>query len=331
VSNNLKIGVVGLGRLGFQHCENVVRSVGADLVAVSDLYAPALERATSTFAVKGFDDYLDMLENVEMDAVVVATPTQTHYDILVNLIERNVPIFCEKPMTYTLEEAEKILKLTKEKNAYIQIGYMRRFDPGHVRAKELISSGDYGEPIYFHDCQRDPNGPPADYVPMSGGLFVDMAIHDLDVARWIMGSEVSEVYAQGAVLKHEYLKDLNDIDEGQILLKFDNGSLGMIEVSRNAYNVYDVRTEVVCKKSSFFVGQNQLTPLTVVGDESITVDMANWVLQRFKDAYELEMQAFVDCVKNGLESPVGAYDGYMGLKLALAATESFRSKKPITL
>ena len=105
----------------------------------------------------------------------------------------------------------------------------------------------------------------------------------------------------------------------------------MIEVSRNAYNVYDVRTEVVCKKSSFFVGQNQLTPLTVVGDESITVDMANWVLQRFKDAYELEMQAFVDCVKNGLESPVGAYDGYMGLKLALAATESFRSKKPITL
>lgn len=331
MSNNLKIGVVGLGRLGFQHCENVVRSVGADLVAVSDLYAPALERATSTFAVKGFDDYLDMLENVEMDAVVVATPTQTHYDILVNLIERNVPIFCEKPMTYTLEEAEKILKLTKEKNAYIQIGYMRRFDPGHVRAKELISSGDYGEPIYFHDCQRDPNGPPADYVPMSGGLFVDMAIHDLDVARWIMGSEVSEVYAQGAVLKHEYLKDLNDIDEGQILLKFDNGSLGMIEVSRNAYNVYDVRTEVVCKKSSFFVGQNQLTPLTVVGDESITVDMANWVLQRFKDAYELEMQAFVDCVKNGLESPVGAYDGYMGLKLALAATESFRSKKPITL
>ncbi len=331
MSNNLKIGVVGLGRLGFQHCENVVRSVGADLVAVSDLSAPALERATSTFAVKGFDNYLNMLENVEMDAVVVATPTQTHYNILVNLIERNLPIFCEKPMTYTLEEAEKILKLAKEKNAYIQIGYMRRFDPGHVRAKELISSGDYGEPIYFHDCQRDPNGPPADYVPMSGGLFVDMAIHDLDVARWIMGSEISEVYAQGAVLKHEYLRELNDIDEGQILLKFDNGSLGMIEVSRNAFNVYDVRTEVVCKKNSFFVGQNQLTPLAIVGDESITVDMANWVLQRFKDAYELEMQSFVDCVRSGLESPVGAYDGYMGLKLALAATESFRSNKPIAL
>ena len=111
---------------------------------------------------------------------------------------------------------------------------MRRFDPGHAKAKELIMSGKLGDPIYLHDCQRDPNGPPPEYVPMSGGLFVDMAIHDLDVARWIMGPEITEVYAQGAVLKHEYLKELNDIDDGQILLKFANGSLGMIEISRNA-------------------------------------------------------------------------------------------------
>ncbi|NLL65475.1 MAG: Gfo/Idh/MocA family oxidoreductase [Clostridiaceae bacterium] len=331
MNKNLQIGVIGLGRLGYQHAANIRRAIGADLVAISDPSNKALERGEKDFNVVAFSDYKQMLSEVDLDAVVVATPTQTHYDILIDVINAGLPIFCEKPITYTLEEAKKILDLVTEKNHFIQIGYMRRFDPGHVKAKELIMSGKLGDPIYLHDCQRDPNGPPPEYVPMSGGLFVDMAIHDLDVARWIMGSEITEVYAQGAVLKHEYLKELNDIDDGQILLKFANGSLGMIEISRNACNVYDVRTEVVCKEKSVFVGQNQLTPYTLVGDEEITVDMSNWVLDRFKDAYEQEIQAFVDSVRNSEKSKVNAYDGYMGLKLALAATESYRTGSKVVI
>ncbi len=322
MEKDLRVGVIGLGRLGYQHAANIRKAIGAELVGISDPSEKTLKRAQNDFKVSAFSDYKDMLKEVELDAVVVATPTQTHFEILKELIEIGLPIFCEKPITYTLEEAKIILDMVQERNHFIQIGYMRRFDPGHTKAKELIVSGEIGDPLYLHDCQRDPNGPPPEYVPMSGGLFVDMAIHDLDVARWLMGSEIVEIYAQGAVLKHEYLKELNDVDDGQILLKFANGNLGMIEVSRNACNVYDVRTEVVCKKSSIFVGQNQLTPYTLVGDEKITVDMSNWVLDRFKDAYELEIQAFVDSVRNGEASKVNAFDGYIGLKLALAATES---------
>lgn len=331
MKKNLGIGVIGLGRLGYQHTMNITRTMGAQLVAVSDPFPAALERGVEDFGVTGYQDYKEMLKDPAVEAVVVATPTQTHYDVLMDVIASGKPIFVEKPITFTVEEAEKIIKAVADANLYLQVGFMRRFDPGHVAAKNVIVAGDCGKPIYIHDCQRDPNGPPPAYVPQSGGLFVDMGIHDLDVARWLMGCEITEIYAQGAVLKHEFLKELNDVDDGQMLLKFENGGLGMIEISRNANDVYDTRTEVIGLKKSVFVGQEQLTPFKMVGGQEITYDMANWCLGRFKDAYELEMQAFVQNVLEGKPSPVTAYDGMVGIKLALTATQSFREGKPIQL
>lgn len=331
MKKNLGIGVIGLGRLGYQHTMNITRTMGAQLVAVSDPFPAALERGVEDFGVTGYQDYKEMLKDPAVEAVVVATPTQTHYDVLMDVIASGKPIFVEKPITFTVEEAEKIIKAVADANLYLQVGFMRRFDPGHVAAKNVIVAGDCGKPIYIHDCQRDPNGPPPAYVPQSGGLFVDMGIHDLDVARWLMGCEITEIYAQGAVLKHEFLKELNDVDDGQMLLKFENGGIGMIEISRNANDVYDTRTEVIGLKKSVFVGQEQLTPFKMVGGQEITYDMANWCLGRFKDAYELEMQAFVQNVLEGKPSPVTAYDGMVGIKLALTATQSFREGKPIQL
>jgi scyllo-inositol 2-dehydrogenase (NAD+) len=331
MSGNINVGVIGTGRLGYHHASNVLRSKGANLIAVSDTAKDSLDRAIKDFDVEGYSSYMDLIMDPEVEALVVATPTQTHYEILKEAIKSGKPIFCEKPITYTLEEAEKIVEAVKKNNVYLQVGFMRRFDPGHVAAKKMIENGECGEPIYIHDCQRDPNGPPKEYVPMSGGLFVDMGIHDLDVARWLMGSEIVEIYAQGAVLKHEYLKELHDVDDGQMLLKFENGALGMIEISRNANDVYDTRTEVIGLKKSVFVGQNQLTPYTIIGNRQIIADMANWCLGRFKDGYELEIQAFVDAVNEGKPSPVTAYDGMIGLKLALSATESYRKALPVKL
>lgn len=329
--NKLNIGVIGLGRLGYQHAANVMKCTGANLQAVADPFPNALKRAEDDFGVPGYLDYKEMIARDDIDAIVVATPTKTHYEVLMDCIAVEKPIFCEKPITFTVEESEVIMKEVEKKGLYLQVGFMRRFDPGHVAAKKMIESGKCGKPIYIHDCQRDPNGPPPAYVPESGGLFVDMGIHDLDVARWLMGREITEIYAQGAVLKHEFLNELNDVDDGQMLLKFEDGGLGMIEISRNANDVYDTRTEVIGLEKSVFVGQNQLTPYTVIGGQEITVDMANWCLGRFKDAYIDEMQAFVTNVLEGNPSPVTAYDGMMGIKLALAATESFRKNKPITI
>ncbi|MFV0529288.1 MAG: Gfo/Idh/MocA family oxidoreductase [Lachnospiraceae bacterium] len=331
MSQTLNIGVIGLGRLGYHHAMNVTRSMNATLYAVSDPVPEALQRAVEALGTKGYSDYKELIADPDVDTIVVATPTQTHYEILIEILDAGKPIFCEKPITYTLDEAERIVAAVERNNGFIQVGFMRRFDPGHAAAKKMIAEGACGKPIYIHDCQRDPNGPPPAYVPQSGGIFVDMGIHDLDVARWLMGSEIVEIYAQGAVLKHKFLNELNDVDDGQMLLKFENGALGMIEVSRNANDVYDVRTEVIGLEKSVFVGQEQLTPYKVIGGQEITYDMANWCLGRFKDSYELEMQAFIDAVLGKQPSQVTAYDGLIGLKLALAATESHRMQKPVHL
>ena len=311
---NLKIGTIGLGRLGYHHTKNVTRTFGAELVAVADAFPDALKRGETDFGVKGYADYHDLINDPEVEAIVIATPTQTHYEVLMAAIPSGKPIFCEKPITFELDEAEKIVKEVQKETE-----------------SELQKSGECGKPIYVHDCCRDPKGPPPNYVPQSGGLFVDMGVHDLDIVRWMMGCEITEIYSRGSVLKYDFLNELNDVDHGQMLLKFENGALGMIEVCRNGNNVYECRTEVVGKEKTILVGQDRLTNVTMIGDRSRTTDMSDWVLERFKDAYEGELQAFVDCVRAGNPSPVDAYDGLVGIKLALAATESYRTDKPVQL
>mgnify|MGYP002558716416 CR=1 FL=1 len=326
----LQIGTIGLGRLGYQHAMNVTRSFGADLVAVADPFPDALKRGEDDFGVKGYADYHDLLDDPEIEAIIIATPTQTHYEVLMAAIPTGKPIFCEKPITFALDEAEKIVEEVERHKAFVMIGYMRRYDPSYKAAKTMIESGNCGAPIYIHDCCRDPKGPPPRYVPQSGGLFVDMGIHDLDIVRWLMGSEITEIYSRGEVLKYDFLKDMEDVDHGQMLLRFANGAIGMIEVSRNGNNVYECRTEVVGKEKTILIGQDELTHLTVLNNRNRNRDMSDWVLERFKDAYEGELQAFIDCVREGKPSPVNAYDGLVGIKLALGATESFRKGVPVS-
>jgi scyllo-inositol 2-dehydrogenase (NAD+) len=328
----LNCGVIGVGRLGYQHAMNLARNNRANLVAVADPNEDARDLAVQDFRVeKTYDDYHKILEDPDIQGVVIATPTKQHYKVLVNTINAGKSIFVEKPITYTVEEAEKILEQVNSTNTYLQVGFMRRFDPGHVSAKQMIEAGEIGQPIYIHDCQRDPNGPPKHYVPESGGLFVDMGIHDLDCVRWLMNDEIVSIYAQGAVLKHQYLKEMDDVDQGHMLITFANNTLADIEISRNANDIYDVRTEVIGTKSSVYIGQHQLTPFVKVNGQGMTYNLANWCLGRFEKAYELEIAAFVDGVLNGEESPVDAFDGMIGLKLAMAATASYKQKAVVKI
>lgn len=329
MNNRIKLncGVIGFGRLGYQHAMNLARNNRANLMAVADPKKEARDLSVQDFGVeKTYEDYHKILEDPDIEGVVIATPTKQHYQVLVDTINAGKSIFVEKPITYTVEEAEKILEKVNSTNTYLQVGFMRRFDPGHVSAKQMIEAGEIGQPIYIHDCQRDPNGPPKHYVPESGGLFVDMGIHDLDCVRWLMNDEIVRIYAQGAVLKHQYLKEMDDVDQGHMLITFANNALADIEISRNANDIYDVRTEVIGTESSVYIGQYQLTPFVKVNGQGMTYDLANWCLGRFEKAYELEIAAFVDCVLDGKESPVNAYDGMIGLKLAMAATASYKQK-----
>lgn len=328
----LNFGVIGAGRLGYRHALNIVRNGRAKLVAVADPSKEARDHAEQDFdGIQTYEDYRDMLKDKNIQAVVVATSTKYHYEVLMDVINAGKQVFVEKPITYTVEEANLICEEVAKKGTFLQVAFMRRFDPGHIAAKKMIEAGEIGDPIYVHDCQRDPNGPPPLYVPESGGLFVDMGIHDLDCTRWLMNQEIVKIYAQGAVLKHHYLKEMNDVDEGQMLLTFNSGALGMIEVSRNANDIYDVRTEIVGTKGSVYIGQTQQTPFIKVNGSGVTYDMANWCLGRFEKAYELEINAFVDAVIDGKESPVNAEDGMIALKLSKAATESYQSAKVVEL
>jgi inositol 2-dehydrogenase len=328
----LKCGVIGYGRLGAWHARNIMRNVHAELCAVADSFDDALVKAEKETGVeKLYRDYRDLLEDSDIKGVVIASSTKYHFGMLMDAVDAGKSIFVEKPITYTVEEADAICAAIEKSGLYLQVGYMRRFDPGHVAAKNMIESGEIGDPLYIHDCQRDPNGPPPAYVPESGGLFVDMGIHDLDVARWLMGSEITQIYAQGAVLKHTYLNDLNDVDEGQMMLKFASGALGDIEISRNANDIYDTRTEIVGTKSSVFVGQTQLTPYIKVGKNGFQFDAANWCLGRFEKGYEREIEAFIENVNNDRESPVPATDGRAGLKLAKIATQSYQEGAAIKI
>ncbi len=328
----INCGVIGYGRLGSRHALNITRNSGARLGAVADPIQQARDQVVNDFDdVKVYEDYREMLEDKNINAVIIATSTKHHYKVLMDAIHYKKEIFVEKPITYTVEEAEAICNAVAKTGTYIQVAFMRRFDPGHTAAKKLIESGEIGDPLYIHDCQRDPNGPPPNYVPESGGLFVDMGIHDLDCARWLMNREITKIYAQGAVLKHHYLKELNDVDQGQMLLTFDHGKLGMLEVSRNANDIYDVRTEIVGTKGSVYIGQSQFTPYIKVNGNGTTYDMANWCLGRFEKAYELEIDAFIDALRNEKESPVNAKDGMIALKLSLAATDSYRTGKAVEL
>ncbi len=328
----LNCGVIGYGRLGAWHAKNIMRNQKANLIAIADPQKETRERAIEETGVESvYENYEDLLADNRIQGVVIASPTKFHFNILMDTINAGKSIFVEKPITFTVEEAEKICAEIERTGQFLQVGYMRRFDPGHVAAKKMIEAGEIGDPLFIHDCQRDPNGPPPLYVPESGGLFVDMGIHDLDCVRWLMGSEITSIYAQGAVLKHKYLLDLDDVDEGQMLLKFANGSLGNIEISRNANDIYDTRTEIVGTKSSVFIGQNQLTPYVKVDGRGFLYDAANWCLGRFEKGYEMEIEAFIDSVIEEKESPVSALDGMQGLKLAHAATKSYRDEVAVKI
>ena len=331
-SGKLNCGVIGLGRLGYRHAASIVRNVQARLIAVADPSPEARAKAQNDFGTSTVcEDYRALLDRKDIDAFVVATPTQQHHAVLVDVIRAKKSIFVEKPITYTVEEAEHICRLVDETNTFLHVAFMRRFDPGHVAAKKMIDAGEIGDPIYINDIQRDPHGPPPLYVPQSGGIFVDMAIHNLDCVRWLMGHEVSSIYAQGSVLKYEFLKAMDDVDEGEMLLTFDNGTRGHLEVSRNANEIYDIRTEVIGTKASVYIGQIQHTPFIKVSSAGHTYDLANWCLGRFEKAYELEIDAFVDAVLSAKESPVSARDGLIALKLAKAATSSSKRGTAIQL
>jgi len=307
---------------------------GIHLYAVAEVNEQAQHRLADELNVSySFADALELLALSELDAVVIATPTSTHPNLVISAAAVGKAIFCEKPLALTPEETRKVLEVVARAQVPLQVGFMRRFDAAYQKAKTLITGGLIGSPVTFKSLSRDPFCPPPGYMDpaKSGGLILDMAIHDFDLARWLMGSEVERVTAEGATLVCKDLESVGDIDNALINMRFLNGALGNIEVSRNAFYGYDIRTEVLGSEGAVIIGAHQYTPVVLLTRAGAQHDVTPYLMERFGDAYRAQLQHFADCLRNGQSPSVGGADALAACEIGVAATRSYQTGRPVIL
>ena len=330
----LNVGVIGLGRLGRVYAADLARHVtNAQLTAVADTHSTVAELFAREYAVpKWYGSHQDLLNDKNIDAVAVITPTSTHRNVVIDSAKSGKAIFCEKPISLSLDEAEQALDIVRNTGVFFQAGFQRRFDAGYVEAKKKIDAGTIGTPVVLLSTSRDPFRPPLEFCDpkVSGGLIEDMGIHDFDLARMFVGN-VRSVHAIGGALAYSEMKAVNDIDNAIINMVFENGSLGVVHLSRNAVFGYDIRTEIWGTRGSLQIGYFRQTPILVMTKEGITHDVVPHFMQRFETAYLAQIQNFVDAVLNGEAPSVTGEDAVSALRISLAATKSFREKRPVEI
>ena len=326
MNKNVNIGLVGVGRMGRSYAQYIVyRIPGAALAAISDLDDAAMKSCAQEFGVsKCYTDYNDLIADKEIDAVVIVTSTSTHKDIIVKAAQRGKAIFCEKPLTLSLQEAAEIANVIANTGVFFYMGFMRRFDKGYAAAKKKIDDGIIGTPVVFKSSSRDPFRPTLEYADpkVSGGLFVDMGIHDFDIARWLMG-EVESVYSTGGTLVYPEMKEIGDIDNGISNITFVNGTLGVVDLSRNGVYGYDIRTEILGTKGTVKIGYLRETPIVILSKESISYDAVPYFMQRFEDAYIAQLQDFIEKLLHDKEPSITCADGIAALEIGLTAKFSY--------
>lgn len=331
----LKFGVLGLGRMGQLYARFLATQIpGVSLHAVADVDEHSRTTMREAFSIAhDFADPYDLLALPELDAVVIATPTSTHTSLVIAAARAGKAVFCEKPLSLTVEETLQAMDAVAQAQVPLQMGFMRRFDAAYQKAWKLIGEGQIGRPVTFKSIGRDPFCPRPEYgdPSKSGGLIIDMAIHDFDLGRWLMGSEVERVSAEGTLLVCEEIKKVGDIDNAVINLRFTSGALGNVEVSRNAFYGYDIRTEVLGSEGALIIGAHQHTPVVLFTRAGAQYDVMPYLVERFGDAYRAQLQAFADCIRKNEPPAVSGADSLAALKIGIAATQSYKTGRSVTL
>ncbi len=331
----IKLGVIGLGRMGLIFCKHLLRQAeGACLAAVSSRRPEALsEMAGWGPDIKTYRAYQDLLVDPSLDGVIIATHTHTHHDIVTAAAQAGKAIFCEKPIALTLAEAVAMVAAVEKASLFFQIGFMRRFDKGYAAAKKQIEAGAIGTPVVANAISRDPGCPDADWAAPanSGGLIVDLAIHDIDILRWLMADEVVHVYVEGSVLTCPDLAEVNDIDSALVTLRFAQGGLGSIDACRNARYGYDIRCEIRGTEGTLQVGYLRDTPMLTLTEQGVSHDVVPWFEERFTPAYGAQIDHFIESLQQDRPPSVGLEDALRSLQICLAATQSQREGRPIVV
>lgn len=324
MAKKLKIGVIGAGRIGKLHANNLVSRVpDAELAAISDVYEPAAKALGEQLGVAWFTDYRSILEDPEIDAVFICSSTDTHSPISVEAAKAGKHIFCEKPIDHDLDKIKAVLDEVKKAGVKYQVGFNRRFDRNFKHVRDVVQEGGVGDVHIVKVTSRDPEAPPLSYVKVSGGIFVDMTIHDFDMVRYLSGSEVTEVSAVGACLVNPEIGEAGDVDTCIITLKFANGALGVIDNSRQAVYGYDQRVEVFGSKGCITADNETPNNTVHYTAQGVMKEKPLWFfLERYNDAFIAEEIAFVDACLHDKDTAVGAFDGLQPVRIAIAAKES---------
>ncbi len=328
----LSIGIIGAGRIGNVHAQSITYHIPeAKVQIISDVDGTkARELAQRLNIPKWSTDYRDILNDPGIDAVLICSPTNTHADITIEAARAGKHIFCEKPVDLTVEKILMAKKAVEKAGVTMQIGFNRRFDHNHEKVREVALSGALGKVELVKITSRDPAPPSPEYAASSGGLFMDMMIHDFDMAQFLSGSPVTSVYAQGAVLVDKAIGEAGDIDSAVVTLTFENGALGVIDNSRRAAYGYDQRVEVFGEKGMAADENDCDTTVRIATADGVMSDKPQYFfLERYMGSFVKEMRAFVAAVRDGVPAPVTVDDALSPVLLALAAKKSIREGRRV--
>lgn len=328
----IKIGVIGTGRIGKVHTETIVQNIPeAEIVTLADINISAAQKLADRFSIKSVsDDYRSIITNPVIDAVLICSPTDTHARFITEAAKAGKHIFCEKPIDLDLKIIQNALDVAEKNCVKLMVGFNRRFDSNFKKIKQMVVEGKIGEPHIIKITSRDPGPPPLGYIAASGGMFLDMTIHDFDMARFIVGSEVEEVFVAAGVMVNDEIGKAGDVDTAILTLKFENGTLGVIDNSRQAVYGYDQRVEIFGSEGMVKVDNNAPDNHDYYSRDGVHSSLPlNFFMDRYIEAYASEIKEFCRAVAENLPVSVGGKDGLLSVAIGLAAKKSFELKRPV--
>lgn len=330
----VNIGIIGAGRIGKVHAETLAfRLPEAAPLAITDLNRAAAEQVAQGCGIPHVaENAAEILRDPKIDAVLICSSTDTHSALVVEAAQAGKHIFCEKPIDHTLEKIDRALQAVDKAGVKLQVGFNRRFDANFERVRRAIASGEIGKPHLMHIISRDPGPPPLSYVRVSGGMFLDMTIHDFDMARFLIGDEVEEIYTAGGVMVDPEIGKAGDLDTALVVLRFKNGVIGTIDNSRKAVYGYDQRVEVLGSNGAIATANCYPNQAVISTATEIRRDLPlNFFMDRYTESFANEMRAFVQAVAENKPTPVTGIDGRIPVIMAMAARKSYDERRPVRL
>ncbi len=330
----LAIGLIGAGRLGRVYARDLASRIAeTKLVAIADPVETVAKEVAAEFDVpRHYGDPLALIDDPAVDAIVIVSPTHTHRELVIAAASRKKATFCEKPPALSLEEVAEMQEAVSSSGMFLQMGFMRRFDAGYASAKRQIEEGRIGTPLVFKSTSRDPFRPSLEYAnpKSSGGMLLDMGIHDFDLARWFMG-EVRTVSTIGATIAYPELATVGDIDNAVASLTFASGKLGVVDLSRSGIYGYDISTEILGLEGTLKIGYLRETPVMLMTKNSVAHDTVPYFMERFRDAYTTQLQNFAQNVQQGRQAPITIEDGMEALRIGVAATRAHETGRSVVV